>query len=165
MTINEIQMLQYMLSCFDEYMKSKQVELKNYKVVFKFRNHLLTGNTYETNQYHEPIKRTLDNEGDVAQYSPNFSQESKTDIMIIARRAFFKTFKGEMFYTPTAEYRTPHLLLPHLIKLVSSLGVTELENYGSTIFNPHFLDSEIELPFINVTENEQIDPISLISEN
>lgn len=162
MEFKKAQMFEYALSLFPDFLHERSFEdIPTYKIVWKIGNDLLTANTYKTNSSNTPITEYVRADGEIAPETWS-AYKPESDLYKI-RTDWFNKY-GNPYQSPWGIYKNPPQLLQQLIQNYSDFDVKE-DRGASILFDVHFLKNDVALPFLVLSTDIDLMPVSLISEN
>lgn len=162
MNFKQAQALEYALSIFPTYLLSKGIsDVTKYSIVWSINNRLMFANTFKKNDKGSPIYEYERGNGEILTVEHSIS--SNTDFVGTLRKSWFDKY-GAIFFEAQSLYDSPVLLLENLRKEYSDFNVDQSKG-TSILYNVRFVENNAELPFLIISSESQIEPVSLISEN
>ncbi|WP_251576052.1 hypothetical protein [Limosilactobacillus agrestimuris] len=154
----------YSLHLSHELVKEKIDNPKEYQVVWKINNNFVTASAFRYRK-DMPFETVIDKEWQVDE-QPIYSDKNSFPLNV--REKFFKYFGiGKTFNSFGSLYSNDAELFNQLLKFVKSSRLIGAINDDQLLYNVKIMNSNIELPFIEISDKDKIRPVSLIevSEN
>lgn len=162
MNLVEAKYLEYTVNViFKEFLEyNGHEDLPTYKILWKHNDKLFFANTLNfENNYTIMISKTTP---DLIPYYERLSIVENSKFPNDIREFVFSKYLGKRFANPLPLYNDPLALLKDSISLATSLDEFHLDNPEYRLLNVSYLDSKIDLPFILVDKDFELEPISLI---
>lgn len=162
MNLVEAKYLEYTVNViFKEFLEYKGHEnLPTYKILWKHNDKLFFANTLNfENNYTVMISKSTP---DSIPYYEKLPLVENGKFPNDIREFVFSKYLGKPFANPINLYNDPLALLKESISLAKSLDKFHLDNPEYRLLNVSYLDSKIDLPFILVDKDFELEPISLI---
>lgn len=169
MNLSDAKYLEYSLAVFREcLMNSAKNDYSEYKIVWKYNEHLITGNVVRWNSpnYGFPHPVNLKLALEFEPYDEILPLDNSSKFPRNIREAWFDKYQGQ-FSVPAKLYLTPEALLPEMINFIESLDLEPIDNLKTQMYNVNFLDNDVHLDFMLLDTNSELIPVSLVkvSEN
>ncbi|GKT04497.1 hypothetical protein [Furfurilactobacillus entadae] len=170
MNITEIHALDYVLALFTEMVKrydySKAVSYEPiYLMDGKYAQ--LDSYRYENAPTH-PLQASKSEPGIFTHISLNYQNDESTETFEAARHAFFRYFPEDQLQDKAHHLlqtnKDPEAVLTAALDIVSDID-SPVDDLPSTVYNVHFLETGLELPFLKLEKDVEITPISLLSKS
>jgi len=161
MKFEQIQAIEYSLSVIDGILeRARRTEPLNLKLVFKFEGKLFTANTYEISTDEAPKLLTLDSTRlRVSEKYYYFSDEDETILFLKTRYSIYSKF-GNINH-PIELLERKAFLLEYLKELTDTFDYSTFEHFQTIFTNVKFLESGLELPFLDL--GEDINNVEIVS--
>lgn len=166
MNLIEAKYLEYTINVFfKECLERKGITSPTYKILWKHTDKLFFANTLNVDDNYTVLASKLDT--DLTTYHKRLNDSDSDNFPFDIRKIVYDKYFNDIHARPISLYKTPLLLLAEAISLVNSLKEFRIDNPEYRLLNVSYLDSKIELPFMLVNKDFELEPVSLIevSEN
>jgi len=162
MKLINCQAFEYLLLVTADYYERRQYKFRSPKIVWNLNHSLITADTLILNKFKQPMSYPIESNGDINQYSISLT-ENKNNLFKAVRHDLFN--KYNLDYLATGLIQNSYVLFDQAKKISMDLDLTDCEPNGNKIFNVKFLESKVEVPFLEINNHDLFEPASLISEN
>lgn len=132
---------------------------KNYQIAWKFNSNLLIADAF-CYRKNKPFETIVDKYWQVDERPILYNENSS---LLSVRNEFLDHFGiGQTFNSFDSLYSNGTELFEQLSNFVNTSKFTGAENLDKLLYNVKFIDSNVTLPFMNVSTKDSIRPVSLI---
>ena len=164
MKFEQLQAIEYSLEVIDEILEHERYTEHTLKknLVLDLNGKLITANTYKLSERTENPSLLYFNSEYLVVEEKSYSLSSKNDSILFNKIRYFIWDEFKSLYDRSL-VKNESFLLKYLEKATGEFDYSNFERFQTTLFNVKFLETGIELPFINLKENaDSLEIFSLI---